>query len=275
MKKWIKYPLISIAAVPVLLVLGLIGLLLFTSAGRQLLVEELGLHSEPAPAPLPEGTAKHWHTMGNQLYKKGDYEGAAEKFSISIQKDPNLADAHYDYARARALSLQQDAGWDGCYEDLTDMFKHLRRAISLVPRYGEKVKTDPAFLNLRRYFFYHQLTGFDPTDRAQVEHIVTTVNWGADDQGAIGSGYGLQFSAGGKLTFRFLNWYLDPDTEELKHVTVNGAYSFTSDGIALRLDKPAFGSQEGIAILGEKGLTLNSGSLKELVFTDSISRCDP
>lgn len=267
MHKSLKYILITASSILGILAIAVVGLLLYFADG----IFDVAEYQAP---PLPDGTAEYWNKSGLQLYKKGKYEEALENFSISIRKKPDYHYPIYNYACTKALYGAKLDIAKPCYEDLTDIIQHLKKTISLKPKYLSKIRKDPDLNYIRDTFMYHQLIGFNTVDQYDIESILKTVSWGSDDQGARGSGYILNFEENGIVNFKILDCYFDKENCDVKYINVQGKYSVKGKNISLQLDQIVFGSNKGSAELTKNGLLLNLGSLVDLVFTDSIVRCD-
>jgi len=86
---------------------------------------------EKAAAIDPAGAGKYYYNLGAILTNTGQTDAALEAFKTAIEKDPNYADAHYQYAVALSSKMQTTA--DGKVIPPPGMKEALEKYLTLKP----------------------------------------------------------------------------------------------------------------------------------------------
>jgi tetratricopeptide (TPR) repeat protein len=219
-------------------------------------------------------SSKQLNNQGYELYKGKKYSEALKYFDYSIKKDNSNYLAHYNYACTLSLLITfGNNDYDLCEEHVTLVVNHLKKAIQLKPDYISKIRIDNDLNIIKRYFYYYELIGFNVANSNELNNILSTVEWGSDDQGRSGSGFGITFKKNGNLIF----WHIDFTKDDYPKISTSGKYSVDTNinnTIMMYFDKPLFGSSQAKGALSKEGLSIKIGNNFNKIFKDKIFRCD-
>lgn len=205
---------------------------------------------------------------GIDWYKRKEYEKALDCFKKLIDLHGSNY-ARYNYASTLSLLLKTGK-YEMCQEHVEDILSNLQRILQSDPVIKTSVAQDKNFDVLKKFFGFHSTVGFDEGNQNIVSVILTSVDWGADDQGRIGSAYTLKFRKDSSMAFT----YLDFTSDDYKAVTIHGNYTVKRNEVAITLKEPFRDSAEMKGLLSREGLSISSGKEFTKLFKDKIFRCD-
>ncbi len=213
---------------------------------------------------LAKNQAIALNTKGFRLYKRRKYAEAARYFRKAVQLDARYALAHWNLACTLGVlrKLRQICP-NRAY--LSEIVKHLKRAVELDKRYKSKMLTDKDLDPVRPTLGYQELLGYSAARVRDLGHLLMAVNWYGPTEGAFGHTKRLDF----KKNSRVVLHYLDKNT--FKWHRISGRYRLRGRRVIVILQRPLGEHRRFIGRLSKKG----SLRVRRLAtFTDQPSDCD-
>lgn len=144
-------------------------------------------------ASADSAKGKKLNAEGYELYKKGDFEHAADAFEAAVEAAPRLAIAHYNLAATKSRI------GNGCLAKRADILRALKASIALDPSRLERARVDPDFAYVRRTVGFQRLLGAELTTAAGLTALLPTVDFQppTDCGSDMGCGFEMKFLPGG------------------------------------------------------------------------------
>ncbi|MGV3623673.1 MAG: copper resistance protein NlpE N-terminal domain-containing protein [Archangium sp.] len=210
--------------------------------------------------------APELNTEGFELYKKGRYAEALDKFRAAIAADGNHALAHYNFAAT--LGLLRKRG-QICEFDAyqSTILEHLAQSVSLDERRRTRMRRDADFDSVRDTLGYQQLLKRDPANDTDVNALLIALGFITPARGAYGHPEQLDLKADGTLTLK--QTIVD---EDVKQVTTTGTWKAKGRTVTLTFKKKVSGVTSAVGTFNAQGHLVFTAP--EWDFSTNRSECD-
>ena len=153
------------------------------------------------PLELWAKSAQQLNSEGDDFYKRKQYEDAVASFEQAIKQDTSFALGHYKLAATLGVLRKQGKSCE-MNASRQKIMNHLKIAVSLDPKRGERMKQDADLDHVRDTFEYQHLLGLRVEKPDQFKQILNSVKWYSVQSGTVGPLSSIGFSADGKVKYQ-------------------------------------------------------------------------